>query len=56
MPEIGDTLFVVLYRSELQESGSVHVTRLAAEHRADELRREGREVVVLGPLPARLEV
>jgi hypothetical protein len=56
MPEIGDTLFVVLYRTQVEEAGSVHLTRLAAEHRAEELRREGREVLVLGPLPARLEL
>ena len=56
MPEIGDTLYVVLHRSELEEAGSVHVTRLAAEFKAQQLRRGGREVTVLGPLPARLEV
>jgi hypothetical protein len=56
MPEIGDTLFVVLYRTELEEVGSVHLTRLAAEHRAEELRRAGQEVMVVGPLPARLEI
>jgi len=56
MPEIGDTLYVVLYRGDLEESGSVHVTRLAAEFKAQQLRAEGREVTVLGPLPARLEV
>jgi hypothetical protein len=56
MPEIGDTLYVVLYRSDLEESGSVHVTRVAAELKAEQLRAVGREVVVIGPLPARLEV
>jgi hypothetical protein len=57
MPEIGDTLFVVLFRkNDRGDGGSVHVTRLAAEHKAEELRREGREVRVIGPLPARLEV
>ncbi len=56
MPEIGDTLFIVLYRSEHGDAGSVHVTLIAAEYRAEQLRREGREVKVIGPLPARLEV
>jgi hypothetical protein len=57
MPEIGDTLFVVLYRTvERQDVGSVHVTRLAAEYKAEQLRRAGREAKVIGPLPARLEV
>jgi hypothetical protein len=56
MPEIGDVLFVVLYRDDDGEGGSVHVTRLAAEHKAEELRRDGREEMVIGPLPATLEV
>ncbi len=60
MLDIGDTLFVVLCRKRqqpIEEAISVHVTRLAAERKIDELRRGGIDAtLVVGPVPARVEL
>lgn len=59
MPEIGDTLFIVLFRNvdvRDEHAASVHVTRVAAEQKAFQLRRDGHDVAVIGPIPATLEV
>jgi hypothetical protein len=59
MREIGDTLFVVLYRNQARDdhSVSVHVTRIAAEQKAAEVRREGHQILAIqGPLPVQLEL
>jgi hypothetical protein len=59
MREIGDTLFVVLYRNHFRDdhSVSVHVTRIAAEQKAEEVRRAGHEVLkIQGPVPVQLEL
>lgn len=59
MPEIGDTLFVVVARDAKgnEQLVSLHVTLVAANRKADEVQREGVPAhVVASPVPLVLEV
>jgi len=59
MREIGNTLFAVVCwdQDAQQEAVSIHVTRVAAEVRAEELRREhSGQALVIGPMPVQLEL